>query len=88
MRALRTPSQSGRHRLSSKPCSRRHNQTPAEGAARLKSGRVLQRTDSETSCEPPLGPERPQDHGLPLSTLTDTTEGGRKEGVSPDTLVV
>lgn len=39
-------------------------------------------------CEPPLGSEHPQDHGLPLSALTNTTAGGREKGVSPDTLVV
>ena len=80
MRALRTPSQAGRHTLSSEPCPRRHNQTPAEEARRLKSALGLQRADSEPSCEPPLGRERPQDHGLPLSALTNATERGKEEG--------
>lgn len=61
-----------------RPLRRRHNQTPAEGATRSKSGRVLQRTDSEPSCEQPLETEFPQDYRLLLSTRTNRTAGSKE----------
>lgn len=81
-----------RHRLAitflaASPLRRRHNQTPAEGATRSKSGGVLQRTDSEPSRELPLETEFPQDYRLPFSTLTQLEEARNKD-VLPNTLVV
>lgn len=60
------------------PLRRRHNQTPAEGATQSKSGHVLQRTDSELSCEQPLETEFPQDYRLLFSTLTNRTAGSKE----------